>query len=73
MQTNEIKPCPCGKVPTELFLADANQGMKWAFASGDCCGEWIIEFRTNYATLDSDECKRLALEAWNGTPRANDE
>ena len=68
-----LAACPCGNVPTELGITDANQGSKWAFVTGDCCGEWTIEFRTNYAALDSDECKGLAVEAWNTAPRAANE
>jgi hypothetical protein len=64
-----IAPCPCGKIPIELYITDANQGSKWAYVNGDCCGEWMIEFRTNYYNLDSPECRELALEAWNTAPR----
>ena len=65
----QIKPCPCGAIPKELLLYDANQGSKYAFVQGDCCGEWMIEFRSNYLDLESDECKELALLAWNGSSR----
>lgn len=71
MSANKIAPCPCGKTPTELGIYDANQGSKWAFVNGNCCGEWMIEFRTNYTALDSDECKKLARDAWNASPRGN--
>jgi hypothetical protein len=37
--------------------------------SGYCCGDWHIEFRTNYAAHDSEEIMRLAREAWNDAPR----
>ena len=66
----ELKPCPCGETPKELSISDAGQGGKWANVSGDCCGEWTIEFRTTYKALDSAECMRLAIEAWNESPRA---
>lgn len=66
--------CPCGRTPTSsLQIADAGQGGKWATVSSDCCGEWKIEFRTNYAALDSDECRRLAREAWNAAPRKDEQ
>jgi len=64
-----IKPCPCGKTPAEIAVYDLNQGGKWAAAVPDCCGEWMIEFRTNYLNAESDECKQLALDAWNDAPR----
>ena len=65
-----LAACPCGKTPTDVDIYDACQGSKWANVVPNCCGEWMIEFRTNYAALDSDECKRLARDAWNSAPRA---
>ena len=64
-----LNPCPCGRVPTELGIVDAGQGGKYAWAVGNCCGEWHIEFRTNYEPLDSPECMTRAIEAWNAAPR----
>ena len=66
---DNLKPCPCGKTPTKLYIRDANQGRKWAWCSGDCCDEWNIEFRTQYEPYDSDECYKLAVEAWNEAKR----
>ena len=65
-----IKPCPCGKTPEKLYIHDTGQGGKWANANGDCCGEWEIEFRTDYLDYGSDECMALAIAAWNAAPRA---
>ncbi len=64
--------CPCGKQPKELSLEDNGQGRKWATASGDCCSEWQIEFKTEYNDLDTAVCMDLAVKAWNDTPRARD-
>lgn len=69
----ELLPCPCGKIPTRLYVSDAGQGGKWANVSGDCCGEWTIEFRTGYNALDSAECMEFAIMDWNSAPRANKE
>jgi len=66
---SELLPCPCGEIPTALNITDANQGSKWAFASGNCCGEWTIEFRTQYRPIDGREVKHLAYVAWNDSPR----
>ncbi len=63
----ELQPCPCGKTPTELHVDSA--GVKWAFASGNCCNEWHIEFRNQYAQ-EYEQIHKLANEAWNRTPRA---
>ena len=66
---SELKKCPCGKTPIELWITDAGQGGKWANVEGGCCGEWMIEFRTQYNDLKSGECMKLAIEAWNDAPR----
>jgi hypothetical protein len=65
-----LAACPCGKIPTVLYIHDAGQGGKWAEVSGDCCDEWRIEFRTTYEPLTSGRCKDLARDAWNSAPRA---
>lgn len=66
---NELLACPCGKTPTMLDICYNGQGSKWATASGNCCGEWSVEFRTKYFDFDSNECIELAVEAWNLAPR----
>lgn len=65
-----LKRCPCGKIPNELFVS-STESRKWANVNGSCCGEWMIEFRTNYKPLNSDECMALAIEAWNNAPRGD--
>jgi len=64
-----MKKCGCGKTPTELYITDAGQGGKWAMVSGVCCGEWMVEFKTQYNGLRSDECMALAIESWDDAPR----
>ena len=66
---NDLKQCPCGKTPDDLGVVDAGQGSKWAYAVPSCCGEWTIEFRTDYNYLHSGECMELAIKAWNEAPR----
>ncbi len=70
MLNEKLAACPCGKTPTDVEIYDACQGGKWANVQPNCCGEWMIEFRTNYEPLDSAECKWLAIQAWNSAPRA---
>jgi len=70
--SDELAACPCGKIPPSLCITDAGQGSKWANASGNCCNDWYVEFRTQYYALDSAECMALAIEAWNEAPRAAD-
>ena len=69
-EMSEYKPCPCGKTPQRLEITDVGQGSKWAAVDGGCCGEWSIEFRTQYYDFQSPECLALATEAWNEAPRA---
>ena len=64
---SELKPCPCGQVPTSLTL-NCKPRDKWGWASGHCCSEWWVEFRNQYAS-DLDEMLANATRAWNGTPR----
>lgn len=65
----EIKRCFCGSTPINFDCIENGQGSKYATAIPSCCGEWLIEFKTNYKDLDSKECQKLAVEAWNNTPR----
>jgi hypothetical protein len=69
MKDEKLAPCPCGQIPESLCINDNGQGYKWAMTSGSCCGEWNIEFRTNYLGINSKECMDLAISAWNNAPR----
>lgn len=68
--TVELKRCPCGEVPTTVYVVESNSS-KYMHVVGGCCGEWMIEFRTNYHPAGTSECKALAVEAWNNAPRGN--
>ncbi len=70
---DKLKPCPCGRHVSDVDITDAGQGGKWANVSGNCCGEWTIEFRTQYLDLASPECKALGVEAWNEATRAQED
>ncbi len=71
---NEIRgklaPCPCGETPDYVYVSIITQGTKWAYVAPSCCATWEIEFRTYYNDEGSPELNHLALEAWNGAPRA---
>ncbi len=68
--TDALAACPCGKVPTSLHIKLSGEGYKYAIASPDCCGDWLIEFRADYLPFDSEECQRRAREEWNAAPRS---
>ena len=63
----EIRPCFCGATP-RLLMIDEGSSSKYAWASCEWCGEWSIEFRTNYSQ-DLIELQQLAVKAWNCAPR----
>jgi hypothetical protein len=65
---SKLKRCPCGKIPKGLTISEGNCS-KWAYVSGSCCGEWEVEFFTDYNELPSQKCLELATEAWNGANR----
>ena len=60
-----LKPCPCGQTPAALNTKDS--GTRWNEVSGNCCGEWWVEFRAMYAV--GDTLFMLAEVAWNKAPR----
>lgn len=67
-----LKPCPCGKVPTELQIVSAYRS-KFLMAAPSCCSEWMFEFRSDYLNPAAPECTALAVDAWNKMPRGNNE
>ncbi len=66
---SDLKSCPCGAVPKVLYISTSVSGCRYAFVSGDCCGEWEIEFRAEYNYIDSADCMELAVKAWNAAKR----
>ena len=63
----EIRPCFCGATPTQLMVTETSSS-KYAWAACEWCGEWSIEFRTNWSQ-DPAELQQLAVKAWNYAPR----
>lgn len=70
--SEQLKPCPCGELPTELTIGDAGQGGKYATVAGNCCGYWTIEFRTDYWLPNTPKCKARAMRVWNSAPRSKE-
>lgn len=64
-----LKPCPCGSTPNRVLVQAENIRPKFAYCSGDCCGDWWIEFRNNYKDVGGRESNALAEAAWNAAPR----
>ena len=65
----ELKRCACGAEPQELAITEGGCS-KYAWVACQVCGEWSIEFRTNYSQ-DPVELQQLAAKAWNAAPRAD--
>lgn len=72
-ELRELAPCPCGKTPAGLVVQGDGGSEKWAQVSGNCCGEWSIEFRNQYAPIPGDESMSLAVSAWNDATRSQPE
>ncbi len=68
LSSDSLQLCPCGQTPSALWVYPSNT-CKYAYVSGDCCGEWNLEFRTEYNDLDSDACMNLAIHYWNHAVR----
>jgi len=66
---DKIVRCPCGNIPKNITITEGSCS-KWALASGDCCGEWFVEFRTSYEEITSTKCMEYAVESWNKTKRS---
>ena len=70
LKANKMKlaKCPCGKTPTNL----ATQQMtgRYYYATGDCCQEWIIEYRVEYGSAQT-EADTAAIDAWNNASRGS--
>jgi len=67
MTNKELKLCPCGKRPEKLIIG---LGQNITTATGDCCDDWLVLFRSEYQSRDSDLTQQLAVEAWNEVSRA---
>jgi len=67
-----LAPCPCGQTPTDIIIQQGGEGCKYALVCGNCCNEWMVEFRTGYHELDTAECRALALAEWNAAPRGEE-
>lgn len=64
---SKLKRCPCGAVPKWLRV-ETEPPAKFSHVYGECCGEWIIEFRSQYTK--GEELLKRASDAWNEAPRA---
>lgn len=59
--------CPCGETPAELFVR-LPKGSKQGIVAGNCCGDWLLEFKAGYPKDDADLLERGKM-AWNNQPR----
>lgn len=66
--TEQAKPCMCGDTPDALYIAGAEG--KYATVSCGACGEWTVEFRSDYDRNRLETLDR-ALSAWNEAPRGS--
>jgi len=59
--------CPCGDKPSELVFVEG-PSCKYGFIQGNCCGDWLVEFPTEY-NEPGPELDRLMVQAWNHAKR----
>ena len=70
MQTESLKPCPCGKTPERLHCNEGGS-FRYRDVSGDCGCGWEIEVRvTTMRKLTDDELYAECVEEWNAMPRS---
>lgn len=69
-KADELAPCPCGSTPSALNVTGEFHSPKYGRVSGNCCGEWEIEFRNQYCEIGGIESTAKATKAWNDASRA---
>jgi hypothetical protein len=62
-----LRQCPCGKTPESLIIVDSHSPDRYDYVGGDCCGEWLVEFKNDYK--DGEELDKLMVKAWNNQER----
>lgn len=66
---SELKPCPCGKTPTDLHITDGDT-YRWKNVMGNCCNEWVVEARVQPLIGEEKTERDACINAWNEAPRA---
>jgi hypothetical protein len=59
--------CACGQVPAELAI-NLPTNSKYGHVAGNCCGDWILEFKAGYPK-SNEHLVKIATDAWNAAPR----
>lgn len=65
-----LRKCPCGASPTQLRISKIDNSL--ALVDAHCCGKWCILFYTRNHSIDSPDCFKLAIDAWNNADRESD-
>ena len=68
-----LAPCPCGKVPSKIFVDVIYESKPGVFAhelSGDCCGKWFFHHKSSKVEWPKPY---LAKRWWNSAPRGKGE
>ncbi len=63
-----LTPCPCGAVP-EGLLVELQPRSKYGRVQGDCCGDWMIEFKAAFNEAPEQVALR-AKAAWEAAQRS---
>lgn len=68
MNNEQLKKCPCGKVPKKLYINWDTSLQRWGTIYTDCCASWLVEFKNNHFR-DEEKYYQDAVKAWNSLPR----
>lgn len=66
-----LASCPCGEVPTQLFVFMIDT--RSAIVFGSCCNKWGVHFLVPEGEYGTDTSAKLSTEAWNAAPRKRSE
>jgi hypothetical protein len=66
-ETPKRAVCPCGQHPEDLMI-NLPQGAKYGQVAGNCCGDWILEFKAGYPK-SNEHLVQIASQAWEDAPR----
>lgn len=70
MNAHGLRKCPCGASPTQLRISKIDNSL--ALVDAHCCGKWCILFYTRNHSINSPDCFKLAIDAWNNAGRESD-
>lgn len=72
---NNLKPCPCGEVPSGVYFYQAESGYRetYFFALANCCESHAVKFDFEWNdSVSQKDLEEATNAAWNAAPRGNE-